>query len=168
MLNTEVVLDPATQQPVGVRPPERVSFSPGLCFCHLNRSSPNRIHRIQTAAGNEGTLEFVGAEVLARPAAVAGAPLWHAAYRLEPAPHPRARAYRVTLPPGAPGTGPVAWAFSGVVVVLAGAPSAPALEAAAGGALRRGAAFWFDGPLEVDVGNGAGGEAAELLVVEWT
>ncbi|GBF94530.1 hypothetical protein Rsub_07064 [Raphidocelis subcapitata] len=168
VLNTEALLDPATQLPVGVGPPQRVSFAPGLCFCHLNRSGPNRIHRIQTEAGNKGTLEFIGAEVLARPPAAATAPLAHPAYRQEPVSHPRARAYRLSLPPGAAGTGPVEWGFSGVAVVLAGAPSAPALAAAAGGALRRGAAFWFDGPLTVDVGNGGGGEAAELLVFEWT
>jgi hypothetical protein len=167
VLNTEVLLGP-DGAPAGLAPPAPVSFSSGLCFCHLNKAK-HRIHRIQTAPGNTGSLEFVGAEVLARPAAAAPAPLAHPAYVPEPLDHPRARAYRVTLPPGAGATGPVEWAFSGVAVVLAGAPAAAALSAAArGGALRPGAAFWFDGPLTVDLGNDSDTDAAELLVVEWT
>jgi hypothetical protein len=225
VLNTEVELD-ANGTPVAVRPPERVSFKAGLCFCHLNRTRGPRIHRIQTgayvflgcvwvflvvyrranpithpsnqtpqfqshyaiplppytthaAASNAGTLEFIGAEVLARPPVVAPAPLATQGipyYKVEPCDHPRARCYRVKVPPGA-STGPVEWAFSGVVVVLSGAPRAEAF--AQHGTLKAGSAFWFEGPIVVDVtaaaaaaaaveGDGSGqAAAAELLVVEW-
>ncbi len=168
VLNTEVLLGP-DNAPAGLAPPAPVSFKSGLCFCHLNKKK-NRIHRIQTGAGNTGSLEFVGAEVLARPPVTADALLAHPAYALEPLDHPRARAYRVRVPPGAARTGPAEWRFSGVVVVLAGAPDAPALTpfARGGGALRPGAAFWFDGPLAVDIGNDSDTDAAELLVFEWT
>jgi hypothetical protein len=164
VLNTEVILD-ADQQPVGLSPPTPVSFTRGLCFCHLNKAK-NRIHRIQTAAGNTSTLEFIGAEVLPpAPPVAAGGPLApHPCYVTEPLDHPRARAYRVTAPPGG-ATGPVKWGLCGVVRVLRGAPAAAALEG--GRRMRPGDAFWFQGPVQVDVTAG-GDEAVELLVVEWT
>jgi len=170
VLNTEVILNSTDQQPIGLRPPERVSFTTGLCFCHLNKLK-NRIHRIQTAAGNTSTLEFIGAEVLAPspPVTAAAALPQHPCYKQEAVPHPRARAYRVTVAAGA-STGPVQWGFCGVVMVLGGKPAAAAFE---GRGMRVGAAWWFEGPLTVDVKNegtsdGEGGEPAELLVVEWT
>lgn len=175
VINTEVVLDEATQQPVGLLPPARVAFTTGLCFCHLNKGR-NRIHRIQTLASNTGTLEFVGAEVLSDAGPlplVAGAPLAPLPphYSLEDAAaaqHPKARAYRVAVPPGGR-TGPVEWRFCGVVIVLRGRPEAAAFggqEANKG----PGDAWWFEGPLTVDIAAGGedGEEGAELLVVEWT
>lgn len=164
VLNTEVLLDEA-HAPVGLAPPAPVSFTPGLCFCHLNRSR-HRVHRIQTAAANTGTLCFIGAEVLAPPPAAAAVALGpHPCYSAEAANHPRARVYRVSVPPrGA--TGPVPWGFCGVVMVLAGA--APRLG---GGLADRdaapGAAWWFEGPLVAEISNDSADAAAELLVVEW-
>lgn len=181
VVNTEAVLD-GDQRPVGLLPPAPVSFTPGLCFCHLNRSK-NRVHRIQTAATNRGTLHFVGAEVLADapplPAA-SGSPLVSCAaddegapstppppryYRREGIDHPRARVYRVSVPAGGT-TGPVDWPFCGVVIVLRGRPAASAFE---GKPNTAGGAWWFAGPLSaVDIANDASAEEdAELLVVEW-
>lgn len=164
VLNTEVELDPGTGAPLALCPPTAVSFAAGLCFCHLNRAR-NRIHRIQTAAANSGTLFFVGAEVLERPALVAPAPLPpHPCYAAERLEHPRTRAYRVTVPPrGA--TGPVEWRFCGVFIVLAGAPTVDAFGSAP--SAQPGAAWWFEGPLVVDVRNGDAGGDAVLLLVEW-
>lgn len=164
VLNTEVVLDDESQLPVGLLPPAPVSFTSGLCFCHLNKKR-NRIHRIQTAASNTSTLDFVGVEVLKQPPLVREAPLEHATHRLEGAAHPRARVYRVTLPPGG-STGPVEYGFFGVVVVLQGAPQAAAFD---GKDMAPGSAWFFEGPVTVDWSNAAGrdGPAAEVLVVEW-
>lgn len=161
----QVVLDEEHQRPIGLLPPAPVSFSSGLCFCHLNRKR-NRIHRIQTAAANRSTLEFIGAEVLERPSATSPQPLApHPCYQLEDADHPRARTYRVTVQPGC-GTGPVEWGFCGVVIALGGRPQVAAFSSKH---LLPGAAFWFEGPVTVDVVNeaGEGGRVAELLVVEW-
>lgn len=170
VLNTEVALsDDDAQAPLALLPPERVAFTAGLCFCHLNKRR-NRIHRIQTEAGNTGSLCFLGAEVLARPAVVAAAPLAHPAYQLEPAAHPRARAYRVVVPPGG-AAGAADWGFSGVVFGLRGAAAAAAARGGGGlvgaGPLAAGDAVWFDGPVAGADFSDAGGEGVELLVIQW-
>lgn len=165
VINTEAILD-AQQLPVGIRPPESVTFPSGLCFCTPDKSK-NRIHRIQTPETNACRLCFIGAEIIgsmpASPGDARRPPLSHPGYTPVDVDHPVVRAYKVTVAPGS-STGPVTWQFSGVVIVLCGSLAAEAF--ANKRPLEWASTFWFDGPLTVDFSNATDG-AAEVCVVEW-